>query len=78
MDKSFKCECGNEDFWYFGKFVRCPKCLNEYKCESIYHAPSYRLQSSGFTTTEYWMRRFNKETNQYDKNWEQTPMEIKK
>lgn len=57
MDESIKCECGNNKFWYFGDFVRCPKCWNEYK---------YMPIAQG----EYWLRRFNKELQEYDKNWE--------
>ncbi len=30
MDESTTCECGNEVFWFFGHFVRCPKCYKEY------------------------------------------------
>ena len=49
-----KCECGNDKFWWFGPFTRCPECYNEYKKDGI----------------EYWLRRFNKEENTYSEHWE--------
>ena len=54
MDESITCECGNDKFWWFGEFSRCPKCYNEYKKDGA----------------EYWLRRFNKEENCYNENWE--------
>lgn len=54
MDESIKCECGNDKFWWFGDYLRCPKCHNEYKKDGI----------------EYWLRRFNKEENHYSEHWE--------
>jgi len=59
MDKGIICECGNEKFWFFGSYVRCVKCLNEFKDTTIY--------SDGIFV---WMRRYNKETNSYHRNWE--------
>lgn len=56
MDESIKCECGNDKFWWFGEFLRCPICFNEYK-----------RTGNG---KEYWLRRFNKEENYYNENWE--------
>ncbi len=34
MDRSIKCDCGNNEFWFFlndGIMVRCKDCLTEYK-----------------------------------------------
>ena len=59
MDESIKCECGNDKFWWFDGFIRCPKCFNEYRIEFDYDF-----------NPENWMRRFNKEENRYDENWE--------
>ena len=62
MDKSIKCECGNNTFWYFKTFVRCTKCWNEYK------------ETTNFNhETEFWMRRFNKVEKKYNPNWEHAP-----
>lgn len=58
MDESIICECGNSQFWYFGSFVRCSKCFIEIK------------QEEAKNKVETWLRRFNKETNSYEKNWE--------
>ena len=57
MDEALKCECGAKKFWYFGEFVRCPKCLNEMKHTTIKK------------TKELWVRRFNHEQHKYS-NWE--------
>lgn len=54
MDESIVCECGNDRFWWFGEFLRCPKCHNEFKGGR----------------NELWMRRFNLETKSYGENWE--------
>lgn len=54
MDESFVCECSNNKFWFFGEYVRCPKCFNEYK---------------GFEN-EIIGRRFNHESKSYPENWE--------
>lgn len=56
MDKSIICECNNSTFWYFSSYVRCVNCYNEFKYDNI--------------TNELWLRRFNLEINQYNKNWE--------
>ena len=62
MEESIKCECGNTKFWYFGKFVRCPNCLNEFKSTGNF---------DGFDDkNELWMRRFNHEEHKYNPNWE--------
>jgi hypothetical protein len=55
MEKSIVCECGNSEFWYFGKYARCTKCYTEYKEDS-----------QGI----FWLRRFNKLENNYTNNWE--------
>jgi hypothetical protein len=57
MDESFTCECGKNTFWWFGSFLRCYHCHNEFK------------QSGPKGRREFWMRRFNKEEHVYDKNW---------
>ncbi len=59
MEKSIKCECGNDRLWYFGNFVRCPKCLNEMQ-ETVTGRKKEK---------ELWLRRWNKETYSYS-NWE--------
>ena len=64
MDESFICECGNHiNFAYFGQFVRCMKCYNEYKF----------ITKKDISKNEHWMRRFNNEDNFYPENWEQIP-----
>lgn len=60
MDESLKCECGNEEFWFFWNYVRCPKCSNEYKKTLTYKGE-----------VEYWVRRWNKEEMKFN-NWEHT------
>ena len=59
MDESLKCECGETKFWYFGGYVRCPKCFNEMK----------ETTTGREKVKEPWLRRFNNENNQYG-NWE--------
>jgi len=59
MDKSIKCECGNEQFWFFGQFVRCPKCFSEIK----------QVKTGRKKVIENWIRRFNNEEHKYS-NWE--------
>ena len=59
MDTSIKCECGNDRFWYFGNFARCPECGNEFM----------QTISGRKKNIENWMRRFNHETHTYG-NWE--------
>ena len=61
--ENLQCECGETVFWWFGYFLRCPVCLNEYKdtCFKV---------RKGVQIRELWVRRFNKETKTYDKNWE--------
>ena len=54
MDESFVCECGNNEFWFFGEYVRCKKCFNEYK--------NFDDGIIG--------RRFNYESKSYSENWE--------
>jgi hypothetical protein len=56
MDESFICECGNEKFWYFIEFVRCPKCYNEY----VYKKGKKEL----------WLRRYNHINKSYNRNME--------
>jgi len=68
MDKSLKCECGNEHFWFFWGYVRCPKCFNEYK-QTI---KTFDDEDDISDYPEYWVRRWNKETHSYDKNWEKS------
>jgi len=67
MEENFKCECGNEKFWFFWNFVRCTKCFNEYK----------RTQED-WNEPELWLRRFNKKKNQYNLNWEHSKITYKK
>ena len=59
MDISIKCECGHDTFWYFGDYVRCPKCFNEIK-ETITGRTKIK---------ELWIRRWNNECKWYS-NWE--------
>jgi len=58
MDESIECECGETRFWWFGDFLRCPKCHNEFK------------QTGPKGRRELWLRRFNRELKCYGKNWE--------
>ena len=58
MDKSIICECGNQVFWWFGDFVRCTRCYTEYK--QTEDVPGEK---------ETWLRRFNNDSHEYDKNW---------
>ena len=67
MDKGFTCECGNDKFWFFWHYVRCTKCYNEYKDEITNEV------AAGYES-ERFMRRFNKEENKYDNNWEKAPI----
>ena len=60
MKESWRCECGNDKFWFFGDFVRCPKCLNEMKL----------TKTGRKKQVEFWVRRYNLITHEYDKNWE--------
>jgi len=59
MDESIKCECGETTFWYFGEYVRCLNCFNEYK----------QTKTGREKLKELWLRRFNRE-NSYYSNWE--------
>lgn len=61
MNKNFICECGNDKFWYFVEFVKCPECLNEYL---------YIEKTQEFKLRRFKLRRFNKLKNSYDKNME--------
>lgn len=64
MEESFKCECGEHiKFAYFGTFVRCMNCHNEYKF----------ISNRDSSKNEHWMRRFNKEEHYYPENWEHLP-----
>lgn len=45
---------------YFGQFVRCENCYNEFKF-IVRRDPS---------RNEHWMRRFNSEEHFYNENWE--------
>jgi len=58
MTKNLICECGANKFYWFGDYLRCPKCQMEFK------------RSGPKGRREYWQRRFNKNTNAYKKNWE--------
>ena len=58
MEESITCECGSNKFWWFGEYLRCPKCHNEFK------------QTGPKRQRELWFRRFNKEENRYENNWE--------
>jgi hypothetical protein len=55
VEKSITCECGNNKFWYFGNYIRCPKCFMEFKMDN----PTKIIQ-----------RRWNKKLKQYNENWE--------
>lgn len=59
MNESIKCECSNEKFWYFGNYVRCPKCLNEMK----------QTITGRKKVKELWLRRWNHKQHKYS-NWE--------
>lgn len=54
MDESFVCECSNDEFWFFGWYVRCKKCFNEYQ--------HFEKSIIG--------RRFNLESKLYSNHWE--------
>lgn len=59
MDKSISCECGSDQFWYFGEYVRCPKCFNEMK-----------LITTGKEKAKFILfRRFNHREHTYNYNW---------
>jgi len=73
MEEGFVCECGNDIFWYFwgcGAHVRCTKCFNEYKRTE----PEWGTDRA----PEFWLRRFDKEKNQYHDNWEHSKITYKK
>ena len=57
MEECYYCECGCPTFDFYGCFVRCSACRNEFK-----HTGSKGKR-------EYWMRRCNLETFEYH-NWE--------
>jgi len=80
MDESLICECGNTKFWFFWDFVRCTKCFNEYKkIIKAYTQPKLNeLNEFKYPTFEYWLRRFDKEKNQYHDNWETSPLTFNK
>lgn len=55
MDDPIKCECENDKFWWFGEFIRCQKCFNEYHFDTDYDG-----------NFEYQVRRFNHANNTYE------------
>jgi len=63
MDEFYYCECGCPTFTFFGCFVRCDACSNEFK----HTGPKGRR--------EFWMRRFNLETHEYA-NWEHVNSDV--
>lgn len=66
MDESMKCECGNDTFWYFGTFVRCPKCYQEYKrTETVVRS----------VEVEHWTRRWSVDGENAHGNWEHSNAE---
>jgi len=65
MDEGFVCECGNDQFWFFWNYVRCPKCANEYKKE--YDLSNHIAIKE--PEPEYWVRRWNKKEMKFS-NWE--------
>lgn len=72
--ENFICECGNENFWFFWSYVRCTKCFNEYK--ETWETPLFPYEHGGFGGIEpyegprFWIRRFDKDKNQYHNDWE--------
>lgn len=56
MDESFRCDCGNDEFWYFlyDTKIRCTKCYAEYGAV-ISHFSKMVYKSN-----------FNKKTNKYE------------
>lgn len=70
MDISIICECGNDEFLYFGEYVRCPNCLNEIKRITTPYPFIGQIKQD----IEIWIRRFNYETHNYS-NWERHYMD---
>jgi hypothetical protein len=64
MNKLIKCKCGNDRFWYFGKYVACPDCLNRYK------VTFYANINTGKDEMEVWVCRYDTEKNEYNDTWE--------
>uniref|UniRef100_A0A6M3LKK9 Uncharacterized protein n=1 Tax=viral metagenome TaxID=1070528 RepID=A0A6M3LKK9_9ZZZZ len=58
LEKNILCECGENKFWWFGSYLRCPKCHTEFK------------QTGAKGKEQFWQRRFNKISHEYNKNWE--------
>lgn len=89
MDKSITCECGNDKFLYFGSFVKCTNCKNEFKetVETVYVDMTISTTEPGVAviydnwnkkeTREIWMRRFNFQETKYNENWEKPVINIK-
>ena len=66
MDEAFLCECGCDELWYFGKYVRCPKCFTEMMM--VLNVEAVEL--------EHWLRRWSiTEDNPCGSfsNWEKIP-----
>lgn len=70
-----KCECGNDKFLYYGEYVRCTECGNEYKQELMCYPKNHNTKYVWWPWTkliwkyETWLRRFNNDTQKYN-NWE--------
>ena len=83
MEESLVCECGNEKFWFFWSYARCTKCFNEYKRtwpDTEWPPPEAPGGFGGIERNEgpeHWMRRFDKEKNQYHDNWERSKITYK-
>ena len=75
MEEILICECGMNAFYFLWDRVRCPKCQNEYKQTT--KSLDYGHDGDGVIHTEYWLRRFNLETKQYNPNWEKSKITYK-
>ena len=64
MDKSITCECGNDAFWVFLDYVRCPNCYTEYR----------KLKNSRFANVVVYKREFNNEEHAYQ-DWKLISLE---
>jgi hypothetical protein len=56
MGENFRCDCGNDEFWYFmhDTKISCTKCYTEYRVVFYnYYKKIYK-------------RNFNKKTNKYE------------
>ena len=81
MDKGLVCECGNDLFWFFWDKARCTCCHNEYKTtleRNVYINPYSESDGEITHHVEYWLRRFNREKQAYDKNWEKSKLTYKR